>query len=61
MKYFEGPSLLGSDGEYVKPTKGSRKQKYGRLHADYLRRLRPSVRHYSPPMLLREAMRKAKG
>jgi hypothetical protein len=35
--------------------KGSRQQKDGRLPADLLRSLRPSIRHYVPAMLLADA------
>ena len=38
--------------------KGSRQQKDGRLPADLLRSLRPSIRHYRPEMLLADALKR---
>ena len=63
MKYIHGPHSLiqqgEAEGEYLLPPKGSRRQKYGRLSAYYIRSLRPSIRHYVPAMLLADAMKQA--
>ena len=37
---------------------GTQKMRDGRLPADLLRSLRPSIRHYSPALLLEEALRR---
>ena len=38
---------------------GSQRQRDGRMPADLLRSVRPTIRHYSPAMLLSEAIKKA--
>jgi hypothetical protein len=63
MKYIYGPDSLikeGSmEGEWVPIPNGSRRQKDGRLPADLLRSLRPSIRHYVPALLLKDALTRA--
>jgi hypothetical protein len=56
MKYKYGPPTEpGEEREMLPVRKGSRQQKDGRLPADLLRSLRPSIRHYVPAMLLADA------
>jgi len=63
MKYMYGPSLLiksgTNEGEFLPQRKNSRKQKDGRLPANLMRSLRPSIRHYVPAMLLAYALKRA--
>ena len=63
MRYIYGPNSLikegENEGEYAPVRKGSRQQKYGRLPANLLRSVRPSIRHYVPAMLLADALKKA--
>ncbi len=61
MRYIYGPHSLShegeNEGEYLPIRKGSRRQKYGRLPANLLRSVRPSIRHYVPAMLLADALK----
>jgi hypothetical protein len=63
MQYIYGPDSLIKSGPYegeLRPIrKGSRQQKDGRLPANLLRSLRPSIRHYVPAMLLADALKRA--
>jgi hypothetical protein len=63
MKYNYGPdSLIKSghlEGEVRLARKGSRQQKDGRLPANLMRSLRPSIRHYVPALLLADALKRA--
>jgi hypothetical protein len=62
MKYIYGPDLLiksgANEGEYLPQRKNSRKQRDGRLPANLLRSLRPSIRHYVPALLLADALKR---
>jgi hypothetical protein len=42
----------------VQKKPGTQKMTDGRLPADLMRSLRPSIQHYSPAMLLAEALRR---
>jgi hypothetical protein len=63
MKYIYGPDLLiksgANEGELLPQRKNSRKQKDGRLPANLMRSLRPSIRHYVPALLLTDALKRA--
>ena len=61
MPPVEGPNTLNVDtGEQHAVRKGSRMLKDGRLSADYVRALRPSIRHVSPLLLLKDALKEGK-
>lgn len=60
MKYIYGRNTLDDNGEHTPIRPGSQRQKDGRLPADLLRSVRPTIRHYSPAMLLSEALKAAR-
>jgi hypothetical protein len=63
MKYIYGPDTLIREGEhadeFMPVRKGSRIQQDGRLPRNFMRSLRPSIRHYVPAMLLADALARA--
>ena len=59
MKYIYGEPTLDDIGEHTPMRPGSQRQYDGRMPADLLRSVRPTIRHYSPAMLLSEAIKKA--
>ena len=62
MRYIYGHDSIIREGEregFYPIRKGSRLQKDGRLPANLLRSLRPSIRHYSPALLLKDALKRA--